>query len=78
MDEQTKPPTPQPDPAHTPATGKGEEKPMVEGKEAGRHDTGSTGQADRPAGKSSGADSTGVNPAKENPQDPQSPHMPAP
>jgi hypothetical protein len=78
MDEQQKPPTPQPDPAHTPATGKGEEKPREEGKEPGRHDTGTTGQADRPAGTATGATSTSINPDKETSQDPESPHMPAP
>lgn len=78
MDEQQKPPTPQPNPAHTPATGKGEEKPMTEGKEPGRKDTGTTGQADRPAGKSKGQASTGINPDKEQPVDPESPHLPTP
>jgi len=78
MDEQQKPPTPQPNPAHTPATGKGEEKPMTEGKEPGRKDTGTTGGAERPAGKTTGQSSTGINPEKENPVDPESPHLPTP
>ena len=61
-------------PTHTPGTGKGEEY-GKEG-EAGRHATGRTGKAKRPAGKSTGRDSTGVNP--KNPVDPNSPHMPTP
>jgi len=76
MDEQQKPPTPQPEPSHHPGTAKGEEKPKEEGKEPGRHDTGTTGQAQRPAGKTTGETSSGVNP--KDPQDPESPHIPAP
>jgi hypothetical protein len=74
MDEQ-KPPTP-PDPVHQPGTGKGEEKVKTEGKAPGRQDTGSTGKAKRPSGKSTAKDSTGINP--KDPQDPESPHIPAP
>ncbi len=74
MDEQ-KSPTP-PNPAHQPGTGKGEEKSMKEGKESGRQDTDTTGEAKRPAGKTTGETSTGVNP--KDPVDPQSPHLPTP
>ena len=74
MDEQQSPT--QPNPAHTPGTGKGEEKAQKEGKEAGRQDTGTTGAAERPAGKSTAESSTGINP--KNPVDPESPHIPAP
>jgi hypothetical protein len=73
MDEQK-----QSAPAHQPGANKGEEKPKSEGKESGRQDTGTTGQANRPSGKSTGKDSTSINPEKENPVDPQSPHMPTP
>ena len=66
----------QPDPAHTPGTGKGEEKKKKEGTETGRHDTGATGKAKRPAGKSKPDASTGINP--KDPVDPQSPHLPTP
>ncbi|MGI9060557.1 MAG: hypothetical protein ACR2H5_18490 [Ktedonobacteraceae bacterium] len=76
MDEQKA--QPQPDPVHQPGTGKGEEKPKTEGKEAGRHNTGTTGEANRPAGKTTAQTSTGVNPTKENPVDPESPHLPTP
>ena len=78
MDEQQKPPIPQPNPAHTPGAGKAEEKPKTEGKEPGRKDTGTTGEAERPAGKTTGKASTGINPDKENPVDPESPYMPPP
>lgn len=77
MDEQ-KPSTPQPNPTHTPGTGKGEEKVSTEGKHPGRKDTDTTGEANRPSGTSTAKDSTGVNADKENPVDPASPHMPAP
>ena len=76
MDEQDSP-TP-PNPAHTPGTGSGEEKPQTEGTEPGRQDTGTTGEANRPTGKTTGRESTGINADKENPVDPNSPHMPAP
>ncbi len=75
MDEQQKPPL-QPDPVHQPGTGKGEEKPKDEGKSTGRQESGTTGQANRPAGTSTPQDSTGVNP--KGPVDPESPQMPAP
>ena len=75
MDEQQQP-SPQPDPVHQPGTGKGEEKLTNEGKDAGRQETGSTGDANRPAGISTPKDSTGVNP--KDPVDPESPYMPAP
>lgn len=75
MDENTTP-KPRPDPVHQPGTGKGEEKVKTEGKQSGRQDTGTTGGANRPTGKSDPKDSTGVNP--KDPVDPESPHMPAP
>ncbi len=75
MDEQQKPPT-QPKPAHQSGTGKGEEKAQQEGKEAGRQDSGTTGAAERPVGKSTAESSTGINP--KDPVDPGSPHIPAP
>ncbi len=77
MDEQQKPPTP-PNPAHTPGTGKGEEKVQTEGPHPGRQDTGTTGEAERPSGKTTSRESTGVNADKENPVDPASPHLPTP
>lgn len=43
------------------------------GDEAGRVDTEDQGQAGRPAGKSTGRDSTGVNPG--DPIDPKSPNL---
>jgi hypothetical protein len=64
-------------PSHDAGTGKGEEKRSTEGKEAGRHDAGTT-HADRPAGTSTARDSTSINPEAENPIDPNSPHMPTP
>jgi hypothetical protein len=75
--EEQKTPTP-PEPAHTPGTHKGEEKPKTEGREPGRKDTSTTGKAKRPTAKTTGRESTGINAAKENPVDPESPHMPAP
>ena len=75
MDEQQKPP-PQPEPVHQPGTGKGEEKPKDEGKNSGRQESGTTGEANRPAGTSTPKDSTGVNP--KGPVDPESPQMPPP
>ena len=74
MDEQK--PSPQPDPVHQPGTGKGEEKPDTEGKQPGRQDTGTEGDANRPVGTSTPEDSTGVSP--KGPVDPESPHMPTP
>jgi hypothetical protein len=62
-------------PSHSPGTRKGEEIVQEEGKEAGRHDHAPTG-ADRPAGGSTGRDSTRINPDDENPIDPNSPKMP--
>lgn len=47
-----------------------------ERKEAGRHDTGTKGGANRPTGKSSARDSTGINP--KTPIEPNSPHIPTP
>lgn len=64
-------------PAHTPGTGKGEEKAATEGKEAGRHDTGGEG-AGRPSGTSTARNSTGINADKEEPIDPAMPNMPPP
>ena len=62
-------------PAHTPGTGKGEEKATYEGKEAGRHDTGDAG-AGRPAGTSTARNSTSVNAEEMEPIDPDMPNMP--
>jgi hypothetical protein len=75
MAEEQKPPT-QPEPSHTTGTGKGEEKKHKDGTEAGRQDTGTTGKAQRPAGKSTADESTGVDP--KGPVDPESPHLPTP
>jgi len=77
MAEEQKSPAPaQPEPAHIPGTPKGEERKKKEGKEAGRQDTGATGEAKRPAGKLTGEPSTGINPKE--PVDPDSPHLQAP
>jgi hypothetical protein len=62
-------------PAHDAGTGKGEEKSSWEGKEAGRHDLGTT-HAGRPAGGSTARDSTSINPDAREPIDPRMPHMP--
>lgn len=62
-------------PAHTPGTGKGEEKTMHEGKEPGRHDEGTSG-ADRPTGGSTARNSTSIDPEGKGPIDPQMPDMP--
>ncbi len=62
-------------PAHTPGTGKGEEKATYEGKEAGRHDLGTEG-AERPAGTSTARNSTSVNAEEMEPIDPDMPNMP--
>ncbi len=62
-------------PSHTPTVRKGEEAVKHDGKEPGRHDSGTTG-AGRPAGTSDARDSTMVNPAAEEPIDKQSPKMP--
>ena len=59
--------------SHTPGVRKGEEIVKEEGKEPGRKDTGTTG-AGRPAGKSTGRDSSTVAPT--DPIDPESPDMP--
>ena len=75
MDEQQKPPS-QSDAAQQPNSGKGDENLTNQGNNAGRQESGSTGDASRPSGTSSPQDSTGVNP--KNPVDPESPHMPAP
>ena len=61
-------------PTHQPGTGKGEEH--GKGEEAGRPDTGTTGKAKRPTGKSTGRDSSSVSP--KDAVDPNSPHMPTP
>ncbi|HEV7898426.1 MAG TPA: hypothetical protein VGP31_11340 [Planosporangium sp.] len=45
------------------------------GSEAGRHDAGTTGQAERPAGTSTGRDSSTIDPQE--PLDSDSPTMPA-
>ncbi len=61
--------------SHDFGVGKGEEKSSAEGKEAGRHDTGTTG-ADRPAGTSTARDSTSINPDEAGPIDEDMPNMP--
>lgn len=61
--------------SHDIGTGKGEEKSGTEGKESGRHDTGTTG-ADRPAGTSTARDSTSINPEDMDPIDKDMPNMP--
>jgi hypothetical protein len=60
-------------PAHTPGVRKGEDIKTDAGQEPGRRDTGTTG-AGRPAGKSTGRDSSTVAPT--DPIDPESPDMP--
>ncbi len=75
MAEQQAPKTP-PEPIHQPGTGKGEEKASSEGKEAGRQDAGTQGEAQRPSGTSTGRDSSSVSPTK--PIDPDSPNIPTP
>lgn len=55
---------------------KGEEMPDSEGKEPGRHEREET-EAGRPAGGSTARDSTGVNPEKREPIDPDSPTSPS-
>jgi len=60
-------------PAHTPGTYKGEEQIKNQGKEPGRHDT---GDANRPAGRSTARDSTSINPEAKDPIDPRMPNMP--
>ena len=72
MAEQQSPKTSKP--THQPGTGKGEE--YGKGQESGRHESGATGKAKRPAGKSTGRDSSSASP--KNPVDPNSPHMPTP
>ncbi len=61
--------------SHDLGSGKGEEKSSTEGKEAGRHDTGTTG-ADRPTGTSTARDSTSINPDEAGPIDEDMPNMP--
>jgi hypothetical protein len=58
---------------HTPGTRRGEDIKSDDGKEPGRADTGTTG-AGRPAGTSTGRDSSAVAPSE--PIDPKSPKMP--
>ena len=62
-------------PSHDMGTGKGEEKPAMEGKEAGRHDHDDTDGA-RPAGGSTARNSTSINPEDHGPIDPDMPNMP--
>ncbi len=63
------------EPAHTPGTAKGEEKSTYEGKEHGRHDTG-TDDKGRPTGTSTARSSTSINAEDEDPIDPNMPNMP--
>ncbi|HUE82098.1 MAG TPA: hypothetical protein VMM84_08275 [Pyrinomonadaceae bacterium] len=58
---------------HTPGTGKGEEKGLMN--QEGRHDKGKS-HAGRPAGERTARDATGINPRKEEPIDPRMPNMP--
>ncbi len=74
MAEQQAPNTP-PEPVHQPGTGKGEEQ-VSKKKEAGRQDTGTQDEAQRPSGTSTGRDSSSVSPTK--PIDPESPNIPTP
>ena len=53
---------------------RGENMIEEEGKEAGRYDTGTQGPTNRPVGKSTARDSTGVDPQE--PIDPSSPSLP--
>ena len=62
-----------PEPVHHPGARKGEEILEEEGKEPGRKGAENTG-ADRPAGGSTGRDSTRINP--QDPVDPKSPKLP--
>jgi hypothetical protein len=62
-------------PAHQSGVRRGENIVEDEGKEPGRHDAGSH-KANRPKGKSSARNSTGINPEKEEPIDPKSPKLP--
>lgn len=62
-----------PEPVHESGTRKGEQIVEDEGKEPGREGEGTTG-ANRPAGTSTGRDSTKVNP--KDPVHPDSPKMP--
>jgi hypothetical protein len=48
-------------PTHTPGTRQGENIAGQDGKESGRHDTGTT-HANRPSGGSTARDSTAINP----------------
>jgi hypothetical protein len=59
-------------PAHQPGARKGEEMPRVSGKEAGRHETGTTG-ASRPAGKATPRSASGI--VTSGPIDPRSPYL---
>jgi len=61
-------------PTHQPGTGKGEE--YGKGQEPGRPETGTTGKAKRPAGKSTGRASSSVSP--KDAVDPNSPQLPTP
>jgi hypothetical protein len=49
-------------PTHTPGTRRGEDMVDQDGKEAGRYDTGKKGKTERPTGKSTPRDQTGINP----------------
>jgi hypothetical protein len=61
-------------PTHTKGTRQGEEIKKEDGKEAGRHDEGSTG-AGRPSGGSTARDSTAINPDDAD-RDTDAPSMP--
>ena len=60
--------------AHTPGVGQGN-KPRGTASDPGLYETGETG-AGRPTMKSTARKSTGINPEKRNPIDPNSPNLP--
>ena len=61
--------------AHEPGANKGEEAVSDQGKESGRHETG-TDASGRPTGTRTARDSTGINADAEEPIDEKMPHMP--
>jgi len=69
-----KPDTKQDAPAHTPGISQGNEPGGIEG-DPGLYQAGEYG-AGRPGAKSTARKSTGINPEKRNPIDPNSPNLP--
>ena len=61
--------------SHDAGVAKGEEQIKNQGKEPGRHDTG-TDDDDRPTGTRTARDSTSINPEAEEPIDEKMPNMP--